>query len=312
MAMEEGEPPRDLAIGASPVPAEELDPRALGHDLRENERRWGSEGDSEVIWEEEHEILIKLQRAGDIDPLMKRSRRAKKALKAKGSASDLAQAALSLWVLERYPEAEEVLRAAISRLPRNRYPWSLLLRHLSWERDPTEAIEFIRSSLGTVPWKAYAFIQLGTLCIDATSRAYKAEDWDACGKGLGEARTYMDQVARQPDYTEDMGRTVDRLMLLVETLETRVANARASGIERPPLEEAIHHGAAQMEQKMRDVAEASGVCLEGEPDDQLDLEELERAAFLDMPEDDQEESYTVLEVTPKEGIDRIRRRKTEE
>jgi tetratricopeptide (TPR) repeat protein len=310
--MEEGEPPRDLGIGAPLEPAEDLDPRTLNRDLNENERRWGQEGDSEGLWEEEHEILIKLQRAGDIDPLMKRARRAKKALKPKGSADDLAQAALSLWVLERYPEAEQVLRAAISRLPGNRYPWSLMLRHLSWERDPKDAIDFVRSTIGAVSWKAYAFVQLATLCIDATSRSYKVEDWDMCDKRLGEARTYLGEVRKHSDCTEDTTRTADRLMLLVETLETRVANARASGLERPPMEEAIHYGAAQLERDMRDVAEASGVCLEGEPDDELDLEELERAAFLEKPEDDREERYTMLEVTPKEGIGLIKRRKTEE
>ncbi len=310
--MEEGEPPRDLAIGAPLERAEELDPRAIGRELRDLERRWSTEGDKEHLWEAEHDLLIKLQRAGDIDPLMKRARKANKALKPKGSAGDLAQASLSLWVLERFPESETVLRAAITRLPGNRYPWSLLLRHLSWERDPGEAIGFIRSSLGTVQWKGYAYVQLGTLCVDAASRAYKAEDLDACDKHLGEARTYLEQVREHPDCTQDMGRTADRLMLLVETLETRAANARASGIERPPKEEQIIYGAAKLERALRKVADASGVSLEGEPDADLDLDELERDALAKMPEEDGEEVYTVLEVTPKEGIDLIRRRKREE
>lgn len=290
---------------------EELDPRALNMELKMNERRWGLEGDSEDLWEVEHDILIKLQRAGDIDPLMKRARRAKKALKPRGAAFDLAQAALGLWVLERFTESETILRAAIQRLPGNRYPWSLLLRHLSWERDPREAIEFIRSSLGTVTWKAYAYVQLGTLSIDAASRAYKTEDLDACDKHLAEARTDLSEVRRQPDCTEDVGRTSDRLMLLVETLETRAASVRASGIMRPPTEEAIYDGAAQLERDMREVADASGVSLEGEQDLDLDLDELERAARWEMPEDDREERYTVLEVTPREGIDLIRRPKKE-
>lgn len=310
--MDEGEPPRDLAIGAPLEPVEELDPRALNRELKEHERRWATDGDSEDLWEVEHELLIKLQRAGDIDPLMKRARRAKKGLKPKGSAVDLAQASLALWVLERFLESEVVLRAAISRLPQNRYPWSLLLRHLSWEGDPAEAIEFVRTSLGTIQWKAYAFVQLGTLCVDAASRTYKSEDLDACDKHLGEAREYLGQVRKHPDCTQDMARTADRLMLLVETLETRVARAKASGIERPPKEGQIIFGAAQLEQDMRHVADASGVCLEGEPDQDLDLEELERAALLEMPEGDGEESYTFLEVTPKDGIDLIKRRKKEE
>lgn len=306
MDMEEGPPPRDLGIGAAPEPAKELDPRAINAQLKDHEHLWSTRGDSEALWEEEHELLIKLQRAGDINPLMKRARRATKALKPRGSASDLAQASLSLWVLERFDEAEEVLRAAIERLPGNRYPWSLLLRHLSWERDPAEAIIFVRDSLGRVPWKAYAHVQLGTLCIDAASRAFKEEDWDACDKYLGEARTYLGEVGRHPDCTQDMGRTVDRLMMLVETLETRVKAARASGVSRPPLEESIHYGAAKLERDMREVAEASGVCLEGEPDEDLDLDELERAAQFELPDESREERYTVLEVTPKE---RLKRRK---
>ena len=305
--MEEGRPPTGHDLAIPPAPKEELDPRALNMELKENERRWGVEGDSEDLWEVEHEILIKLQRAGDIDPLMKRARRAKKALKPRGAAFDLAQAALGLWVLERFRESETVLRAAIERLPGNRYPWSLLLRHLSWERDPSEAIEFIRSGLGTVTWKAYAYIQLGTLCIDAASRTYKTMDLDACDKHLAEARTYLSEVRRQPDCNEDLGRTSDRLMLLVETLETRAANARDSGIVRTPKEEAIYDGAAQLERDMRYVADASGVSLEGVQDMDLDLDELEQSARLELPKDDREERYTVLEVTPKEGIDLIRK-----
>ncbi|NIP34276.1 MAG: hypothetical protein GWN18_05040, partial [Thermoplasmata archaeon] len=153
-----------------------------------------------------------------------------------------------------------------------------------------------RSSLGSVRWKAYAYIQLGTLCVDGASRAFKVEDWDACDKSLGEARTYLGEVGGHEDCTPDMERTVERLMLLVETLETRVANARASGVTRTPLEETISYGAAQLERDMREVAEASGVRLEGEPDDQLDLDELERTAMLEKPEDDRDERYTVLEV----------------
>lgn len=310
--MDEGRPPQDLDIGAAPEPVAELDPRAINAELKDHERQWSSKGDGEAMWEEEHELLIKLQRAGDIDPLMKRARRAKKALRPNPSPVDLAKASLSLWVLERYDEAETVLRASIQHLPGNRYPWSLLLRHLSWEREPEEAIEFIRSGLDGLSWKAYAHVQLGTLCVDGASRAFKAEDWDLCDKRLGEARTYLGEVAKHPDCTKAMTGTVDRLMMLVETLETRVKRARETGLERPPMEEAIHYGAAQLERDMRHVAEASGVCLEGEPDDQLDLDELERTAMMELPEEDREERYTVLEVTPKEGIDLIRRRKREE
>jgi tetratricopeptide (TPR) repeat protein len=306
MAMEEGELPRDLGIGAAPEPAQELDPRAINAQLSEHERQWSTRGDGEALWEEEHELLIKLQRAGDINPLMKRARKSRKAMKPKGPPVDLAQAALSLWVLERFDEAEEVLRAAVSRLPGNRYPWSLLLRHLSWDRDPFEAIAFVRDSLPKVPWKAFAYVQLGTLCIDAASRAFKEQDWDACDKHLGEARTYLGEVSKHPDFTQDMARTVDRLTMLVDTLDTRVDAARRTGMARPSLEETIHFGAAKLEKEMREVAEASGVRLEGEPDEELDLDELERAATFEVPEEPKEESYTVLEVTPK---DRLRKRR---
>jgi len=310
--MEEDPSPSGQHLAIPPPPEEELDPRALNADLKDNERKWSTKGDSEALWEAEHDILIKLHRAGAIDPLLKRARRDRKALKPKGAAADLAQASLSLWVLERFPESVQVLRAAFQRLPANRYPWSLLLRHLSWERDPGEAIEFIRSTLGNIAWKAYAYVQLGTLCIEAASRAYKAEEMDTCDKQLAEARTYLGEVRKHPDCTRDMERTVDRLMLLVETLETRAANARASGIVRPPKEEEIRSGAAQLERELRDVADASGVSLEGEPDEQLDLDNLERAATFEMPKDDREETFTVLEVTPSEGIGLIRKRKAEE
>jgi hypothetical protein len=109
-----------------------------------------------------------------------------------------------------------------------------------------------------------------------------------------------------------MARTADRLMLLVDTLVTRVANARDSGIVQPSREETIYAGAAQLEREMRDVADASGVCLGGEVDDQLNLDDLEKSTMHAMPEDEKEETYTVLEVTPKEGIDLIRKRKREE
>jgi hypothetical protein len=128
-------------------------------------------------------------------------------------------------------------------------------------------------------------------------------------KRLGEARTYLEHARTLPDCTEDMGRTSERLMLLVETLETRVAVARDAASIRTPMEEDIVSGAARLEKDMREVAEASGVRLEGEPDDELDLDELERAALQEMPEESREERYTVLEVTPKEGIDLIRKRK---
>ena len=61
---------------------------------------------------------------------------------------------------------------------------------------------------------------------------------------------------------------------------------------------------------MREAAEASGVSLEGEPDSDMNLEELERIAYQELPDDDSEKSYTVLEVTPAKGL--LRKRKDEE
>jgi tetratricopeptide (TPR) repeat protein len=310
--MEEGTPPQDLGIGAPLEPVEELDPRALNRELKDLLHLWSTEGDSERLWEQVHDILIKLQRAGDIDPLMKQARKAKKALKPKGSASDLAMAALSLWVLERYDEAETVLRASIQRLPRNRYPWSLMLRHLSWDRDPRDAIVFVRDSLGTVTWRSYALVQLGTICIDAASRSYKAEDLDTCDKYLGEARSYLKEACDQEGCTDDMRRTADRLTLLVDTLEKRSETARSVQVGDLPESDRVYDGEAQMVHDMVKVAEASGVSLEGEPDDQLDLDELERAARLEMPDDDQDETYQVLEVTPQDGIGLIRKKARKE
>jgi len=312
MAMEEDPAPQGEPVDGPSEPGEELDPRELLEDLRENERRWATEGDSEPLWEQEHQLLIGLQRAGDVGTLMKRARRAKRAAK-RGAPVDLAQAALALWVLERFDESEAVLRAAIVGLPRNRYPWSLLLRHLSWERHPGEAMEFIRSSLGTVPWKGYAYVQLGTLSVDAASRSFKAERWDYADKFLGEARAYLEAALAQSDCTEEMRGTSRRLLYLVETMERRVQKAKATVMEPLP-EEAVTpvYSPECMERDMREVAEASGVSLEGEPDHELDLEELERTSLQEMPDGPEEKRYTVLEVTPGEGKGLIRRRKRED
>ena len=57
MVMEEEPPDHDLDIGATPEPAKELDPRAINAELREHEHLWTTKGDSEALWEEEHELL---------------------------------------------------------------------------------------------------------------------------------------------------------------------------------------------------------------------------------------------------------------
>ncbi len=307
--MEEGIPPQDQLDGVPTERPVEHDLKDLHRQVKETERRWALDGDSESLWEEEHGLLIKLKAAGDPNSLTKRARRAKKAMKPRGSATDLAQASLSLWVLERYDEAEVVLRTAVERLTPNRYPWSLLLRHLSWERDPQEAMDFIIGSLDTVPWRAYALVQLGTLCVDSASRNLKEEDLDACEARLGEARGHLEEARALEEGSEDMRRTAERLILLVDTLGTRVEAARSVALGQPSDEEPPIDGSHRLEQEVRGVAEASGVSLEGEPDDDLDLDELERIAYEEMPDDDRERTYTVLEVTPKKGMDRIRRKK---
>ena len=141
--MDEDELPEFLEALVPPAEERELNRRELRRQLKETEQRWRQEGDSEGLWERAHELLIDLQKAGDVHSVMKRSRRAKKVLSGGASPLDLAQASLGLWVQERYDEAEPVLRLAIRRLPSNRYPWGLMVRHLSWDRDPSDAIAFV-------------------------------------------------------------------------------------------------------------------------------------------------------------------------
>jgi hypothetical protein len=253
--MDEGEPPPDPPGEAPAGGAPEFNLKDLHRQVKETERRWAQEGDSESLWEEEHGLLIKLQVAGDVSSLMKRARRAKKATGPRGSPADLAQASLGLWVLERYGEAEAVLRTAVQRLRGNRYPWSLLLRHLSWGRDPQEAMDFIVSSLDSVPWKAYALVQLGTLCVDAASRHLKRDELDACEACLGEARGHLDRACAQEGCSSDMRRTAERLLMLVETLGTRVQAARSATLDGATDGETPEMGLHRLEQGMREVAE---------------------------------------------------------
>jgi tetratricopeptide (TPR) repeat protein len=300
--MEEGELPElleSLEDLVAPAEEEELNRRELQRQLKEAERRWRPDGDSEELWEEVHDLLINLQKAGDVHSLMKRARRAKRALSGKGSALDLAQASLALWVLERYSEAVPVLERAVSRLPTNRYPWSLMIRHLSWDRDPADAIAYIEGSLDRVPWKAHALVQLGTLRVDAAARCMTSRDLEDCEEQLAGARRALKAVDSSDGCTEGMSATADRLLNLVETMERRVKAAMSSGLEPGQLTIA-EEKVTKMEREIVEVAEASGVLLEGEPDDELDLDELERAARLEMPEEDGEETYSMLEVTPKE------------
>ncbi len=307
--MEEGvppDPPEDQTVEGE---AEGLDRRELKRQLKENERRWTLEGDSEALWEAEHGLLIDLQKAGDMDALMKRARRTKRAVSSRGEARELAQASLGLWVLERFDEAEPVLRVAVEKLPHNRYPWSLLLRELTWERDLREAMDYILASLDRVPWRGHALVQLGTLSIDAASKGLVSGDFDDCRDHLVSAREYLEQVPTSPDATDEMRRTAERLLTLVDTLENRMRQANGLEGETTRLALGVVDSSRRYEKDMREAAEASGVSLEGEPDSDLDLEELERIAY-DKTDDDREESFTVLEVTPAKGL--VRKRKDEE
>ncbi len=305
--MEEDVPPDQSEDQALAGEAEVLDSGELKRQLKENERRWTLEDDSEALWEAEHELLIDIQKAGDIDTLMKRARKRKKAESSRGEARELAQASLGLWVMERFDEAEQVLRVAVERLPHNRYPWSLLLRELTWERDPREAMDYILASLDNVPWRGHALVQLGTLSVDAASKGLVAGDLDICRDHLVSARKYLEQVPNSPDATDEVKRTAERLLTLVDTLENRMrkANGLEDGSTRMAL--GVVDSSSMFEDDMREAAEASGVSLEGEPDADLDLENLERIAYHELPDDDSEESYTVLETTPAKRL--VRKRK---
>jgi hypothetical protein len=319
--MEGGDPPEpedDLeglaGNGGDPVvdsEAQELKRREIRGLLRENERRWAEEGDSEALWEQEHDLLIRLQKAGDLHSIMKRARRVKRAKGGRGTPHDLADAALGLWVLERFDEAVDVLRLAIVRLPKNRYPWSLLLRHLTWEGTTSEAMEFILESLDRVPWRGHSLVQLCTLCVDAASRGLVERDLDACQGHLKAARDYLEGVDSSEDSSDELSRTADRLSVLIDTLEKRLEQARAGSIQLPQVDVPLEEADVRLAKEMREAAEASGVLLEGEPDDDLNLDELERQAFMEPPEDDGDDHVTVLEVTPTSGFS-IKKRKREE
>lgn len=305
--MEEGvppDPPEDPTVAG-----EGLDGRELKRQLKDNERRWAQEGDSETLWQAEHELLIGLHRAGDVNTLLKRARKLKRAMSSRGEAQELAMTSLSLWVLERFDEAMAVLGVAVEKLPRNRYPWSLLLRELTWERDPREAMDFILASLDKVPWRGYALVQLGTLYIDAASKGLVSGDLDVCRDHLVSARKYLERVPSSPDANDEMRRTADRLLALVDTLENRMRQASGLETETTRLALGAVDSSRRFEEDMREAAEASGVSLEGEADPDMNLEDLERIAYQKTDDDDREESFTVLEVTPAKGL--IRKRKDE-
>jgi tetratricopeptide (TPR) repeat protein len=300
--------PEDGGVGpidGSDMLARELDRKELRRLLKENDALWGEDGDSEALWETQHDLLIRLHRAGDVHTVLRRARQAKRVLRGRGSASDLADAVLGLWVMERYDEAEQVIRLAIERLPENRYPWSLLLRHITWDRDPREAMKFIQASLERVPWKAYALVQLGTMGVDLASRELVSGRLAECRDHLSEARGRLEAARNAGGSTEDLDRKADRLMTLVDVLEQRCADAEAAA-QAP---EEAHDSSQRLLRGIHEAAEAAGVQLEGSPDTELDLDELEKAAFSELPEEDRERTVTVIEVdaSPKLGLKRRRR-----
>jgi len=280
--------------------------------LRALERRWATRGDSEGLWEEEHALLIQLLQDGDARTVAKLARKAKRALSGKGTAKDLADSALALWALERMDEAEPVLRAAMERLPANRYPWDLLLRKVSSGGSPEDEIAFIEGQLDRVPWKGFALLQIGTRRVDVAARALARKDLDECRGQLAAARVALERAGSERDTTDEMRRTADRLAALVSRLEGRVA-APDHTTESLALKRIFKEASRnlQLEDEIRSVADAAGVKIEGEVDRELDLDELERIAMQEGPGAEQERTITVIKVTPTLATAEDRKKKPE-
>lgn len=280
--------------------------------LRALDRRWAAEGDSERLWEEEHHLLIQLLQDGDGRTVAKLSKKAKRALSGRGSAKDLADSALALWALERMEEAEPLLRAAMERLPANRYPWDLLLRKVSSGVSPEEEIAFIEGQLDRIPWKGFALLQIGTRRVDVAARALARKDLDECRRQLAAARAALERAGTERDTTDEMRRTSDRIVALVARLEQRAAapekTAEGNALKRLFKDVSLN---LQLEDEVRVVADAAGVNLEGEADRELDLDELERIAFQEDPGSEKEKTITVIKVTPTLATAQERRRKPE-
>jgi hypothetical protein len=280
--------------------------------LRALDRRWAAEGDSETLWEEEHALLIQLLQDGDARTVAKLAKRAKRALSGKGSAKDLADAALALWALERMTEAEPVLKAAMERLPANRYPWDLLLRKVSSGGSPEDEIAFIEGQLDLVPWKGFALLQIGTRRVDVAARALARKDLDECRKQLAGAKVALERAGAERDTTDEMRKTSERIGALVARLEQRFAapdkSTDGNALKRLFRDVSLN---LQLEDEVRVVADAAGVNLEGEADRELDLDELERIAFQEKPGSEQEKTITVIKVTPTLATAEDRRRKPE-
>ena len=311
MVMEEKEGGPEEA----PVEGPKARRRRMAEDLarlRALERRWVAEGDSETLWEEEHALLIQLLQDGDARTVAKLARKAKRALSGKGTAKDLADAALALWALERMEEAEPLLKAAMERLPANRYPWDLLLRKVSSGSSPEDEIAFIEGQLDRIPWKGFALLQIGTRRVDVAARALARKDLDECRRQLAAAKVALERAGAERDTTDEMRKTSERIGALVARLEQRFAapdkSTDGNALKRLFRDVSLN---LQLEDEVRVVADAAGVNLEGEADRELDLDELERIAYQEEPGSEKEKTITVIKVTPTLATAEDRRRKPE-
>jgi hypothetical protein len=297
-----GDPVEEVVRAPSKEELRRLRDKALGQ-LRDLDKDWKTQEDSEDLWERKHSLMIDLLYAGESKILTKRAKQSGKAVSGRGAPSVLADAALANWVLESYDDAVRVLMVAVEKLPNNRYPWSLLLRHISDKETPEKAIEFIEGGLDSVPWKTYALIQLGAKHIDIITDRLNMFTTEGCQEHIEAGRRRLEEAKGIEGAAKEHLGTADRLLVLVEHLETRLwdierirREAELSG--RKPGEPTKKK---LFEKELKKVAEASGVALEGEPDMELDLEEVERDVMQEMPEEEQEEKITVIKVTPVRG-----------
>jgi hypothetical protein len=271
---------------------------ALGR-LKALDARWASEHDSETLWQEEHAVLLVLSGELELRPVLKRAKLGNRARSGDASPKELADGALGLWALDRLDESAEVLRIAVDRLPDNRYPWDLLLRHASM-RGADEGIAFITSSLPRIAWRGYALTQLGARHLDAASKALSGRDPEGCRARLAEARKALEGARGERDLTDEMRANGDRLLTLVERLEKRLAEGKNATSNRA-LERIfgqVPGEQTKLEGQVRTVAEVAGVNLEGESDPTLDLDEVERVALKEQSAEDRESTVTVIRVTP--------------
>jgi len=271
---------------------------ALGR-LKALDARWATERDSEALWQEEHAVLLVLTGELELRPVLKRAKLGKRARSGDASPKELADGALGLWALDRMDESAEVLRIAVERLPDNRYPWDLLLRHASM-RGADEGIAFITSSLPRIAWRGYALTQLGARRLDAASKALTGRDTEGCRANLAEARKALEAAKGERDLTDEMRANGGRLLTLVERLEKRLAEGKKATSNRA-LERIFGQVPGEqkkLEGQVRTVAEVAGVNLEGESDPTLDLDEVERLALKEQSAEDRESTVTVIRVTP--------------